>query len=136
MLAPAESAELSSSSRRVYRELMTTHSRNTAASMSVSRQNTSAMRACARRKDRTASCGMNATLLATTVARLWSMTLEVEALQVRNVAGNVEGNDLASTAGKDLVAAGEPFKDRAALRWPVLIAKDVLVRSEIADRDR
>jgi hypothetical protein len=64
------------------------------------------------------------------------MTLEVEALQVRNVAGNVEGNDLASTAGKDLVAAGEPFKDRAALRWTVLIAKDVLVRSEIADRDR
>src|SRR4051794_21089513 len=62
--------------------------------------------------------------------------LEVEALQVRNVAGNVEGNDLASTAGKDLVAAGEPLKDRAALRWPVLIAKDVLVRSEIADRDR
>ena len=33
-------------------------------------QNTSAMRGCARRKDRRTSCGMNATLLATTVARL------------------------------------------------------------------
>src|SRR5215204_1532229 len=62
--------------------------------------------------------------------------LEVEALQVRNVAGNVEGDDLASTAGKELVAAGEAFKDRAALRGPVLIAKDVVVRPEISDRDR
>jgi hypothetical protein len=41
-----------------------------------------------------------------------------------------------TTAGKDLVAAGEAFEDDAALRRPVLIAKDVLVRSEIADRDR
>src|SRR5829696_3109858 len=49
------------------------HSRKIAASISVSRQNTSPMRGWAQMKARTVSCGMNATLLATTVPRLWSM---------------------------------------------------------------
>jgi len=41
--------------------------------------------------------------------------LQVKALEVRDVARDVEGHDLASAARKDLVPAGEPFEDRAAL---------------------
>src|SRR5215213_4296233 len=53
--------------------------------------------------------------------------LEVEALQVGDVAGDVEGHDLASAARKEFVAAGEPFKDRAALQRAVLVPDDVRV---------
>jgi hypothetical protein len=62
--------------------------------------------------------------------------LKVEALKVGNVAGDMEGNDLALAAREPLVAAGEALKQHAALRWPVLLAHDVLVRLEVAQRDR
>jgi hypothetical protein len=58
--------------------------------------------------------------------------LQVDALQVGNVARDVERVDLALAAGHDLVTAGEAFKQRAALRRPVLLAYDVLVRLEVA----
>src|SRR3954469_22632746 len=61
---------------------------------------------------------------------------EVDALEVGNIAGNMERDDLAPTFGKDLVTASETFKDYAALRWAVLITKDVLFRLEITNRDR
>ena len=41
--------------------------------------------------------------------------LQVQALEVEDVTWNVERHDLASAAGQDLVPAGEPFQDRAAL---------------------
>ena len=53
--------------------------------------------------------------------------LQVQALQVGDVAGDVEGHDLASAAGKELVAAGEPFEDRAALRRAVLVPDNIRV---------
>src|SRR5829696_10460876 len=47
----------------------------------------------------------------------------------------MKGHDLASAAGKELVSAGEPFDHNAALRRPVLVADDILIRLEVAQRD-
>src|SRR5215203_6644347 len=95
--------------------------------MSVSRQNTSAMRGCARRKDRTASCGMNATLLATTVARLWSMTSRCRLCR----------SGMSPGMWNDMIwrLAGEPFEDRAALRRAVLVPDNVGVCLKIPHND-
>ena len=38
--------------------------------------------------------------------------------------------------GKDLVAAGEPFQDRAALRWSVMVTDDIRVCFKLPYRDR
>ena len=62
--------------------------------------------------------------------------VQVQALQIGDVAWDVEGHDLASAAGKDLVAAGEPFQDRAALRRPVLVTDDIRVCFKLPHRDR
>jgi hypothetical protein len=48
-------------------------------------------------------------------------------LQVGDVAGDVKGHDLAFAAGKDLVSAGEPLEDRAALRGLVLVTDHIRV---------
>ena len=61
--------------------------------------------------------------------------LDVEALQIGDVAGDME-EDLPLSAGQDLVAAREAFDDDAALRRPVLLAHDVLVRLEVPHRHR
>jgi len=53
--------------------------------------------------------------------------VQVQALQIGDVAWNMEGHDLASAAGKELVAAGETFEDRAALRRPVLVTDNICV---------
>ena len=62
--------------------------------------------------------------------------LEVQALQIWDVAGDVEGHDLASAAGKELIAAGKPFEDRAALRRPVVVTDNVRVCFELPYSDR
>ena len=62
--------------------------------------------------------------------------LQVQALQVGDVARDVEGHDLASATGKELVAAGEAFEDRAALRRTVLIPDNVRVCFKIPYNDR
>jgi len=54
--------------------------------------------------------------------------LKMKALQVWNVTWNMERQDLPLSTGKHLVAEREPFEDRAALRGPVLIADDILIR--------
>jgi hypothetical protein len=59
----------------------------------------------------------------------------MQALEVGDVARNVEGHDLASAAGKELVAAGEPFEDGAALRRAVLVPDNVRVCFEVPDSD-
>jgi hypothetical protein len=61
---------------------------------------------------------------------------QVQALQVGDVAWDVEGHDLASATGKELVAAGEPFEDRAALRRAVLVPDNVGVCLKIPYNDR
>jgi hypothetical protein len=62
--------------------------------------------------------------------------LEANALQIGNVAWDVERGDLALAAGEHLGAAGEAFQQHAALRRPILVAHDVLVRLELAHRNR
>src|SRR3954469_15469207 len=51
----------------------------------------------------------------------------MEALQVRDVSRNVERVDLPFAAWHNLVAESKAFNDQAALRWAVLVPKDVLV---------
>ena len=62
--------------------------------------------------------------------------LQVQALQVGDVARDVEGQDLASAARKDLVPAGEPFQNRAALRWSVMVTDDISVCFKVPNSDR
>src|SRR5215217_9008586 len=62
--------------------------------------------------------------------------LQVQALEVRDVARDVEGHDLASAARKDLVPAGEPFQDRAALGWSVMVTDDIRVCFKLPYHDR
>jgi hypothetical protein len=62
--------------------------------------------------------------LATTVARPRSM---ISNLEVGDVARDVKRHDLPSAARKELVAAGEPFENGAALRRAVLVTDDVRV---------
>jgi hypothetical protein len=56
--------------------------------------------------------------------------VEVEALQVRDVAWDVEGEYLPLALAEHLVPEGEAVEDQAALRGPVLIANDILVRAK------
>src|SRR5215218_1451187 len=62
--------------------------------------------------------------------------LQVQALEIRDVAWDVEGHDLASAAGEELVAASKTFEDRAALRWPVLVTDDIRVCFKLPHCDR
>src|SRR5215207_3100275 len=62
--------------------------------------------------------------------------LQVQALEVGDVAWNMEGHDLASAAGEELVAAGETFEDRAALRRPVLVTDNICVCFKLPHGDR
>src|SRR5215207_4674895 len=74
--------------------------------MSVSRQNTSAMRGCARRKVVRDECDLGRNDCRQAVIH----DLQVQALEVGDVARDVKGHKLASALGKDLVAAGEPSR--------------------------
>ena len=62
--------------------------------------------------------------------------LQMQALQVWDVPGDVKGHDLASATGKELVPAGEPFEDRAALRRSVLVADNIRICFKVAYSDR
>jgi hypothetical protein len=59
--------------------------------------------------------------------------LQVQALQVGDVAGHVKRRDLALALGGDLVDAGEAFQDQAALGRAVADAHDVPIR--LVERD-
>jgi hypothetical protein len=48
----------------------------------------------------------------------------------------MEREDLPLSVGRELVAAREAFHDQAALRRPVALAHDVLVRTNALDRKR
>jgi hypothetical protein len=52
---------------------------------------------------------------------------EVKALQVRDVARNVEGEDLPFSVFRRLIPTSEAFDDEAALRWSITLLDDVLV---------
>jgi hypothetical protein len=58
-------------------------------------------------------------------------SLQNEAMQVDEVAGDVKGRDLAFAVGQDLVATGETFQDEAALGWAVTVAHEVLIRADV-----
>src|ERR687897_641763 len=60
----------------------------------------------------------------------------MKALKVRDVAGRVKGENLPFAARQNLVAAGEAFDDEKALRRPVLVPDDILVRVEVPDCHR
>ena len=62
------------------------------------------------------------------VAMLMSMTLQVQALQVRHVAGDMQGHDLTLALGSQLVDAGVALHQQAALRRAVADPYDVLIR--------
>jgi hypothetical protein len=62
--------------------------------------------------------------------------VEVEALQVGDVARDMEREDLPLAALDDLVAAGEAVEDQAALRRPVLVSDDVLIGLEVPHHHR
>jgi len=62
--------------------------------------------------------------------------LEMQALQVGEVARRVERHDLPLAAVEELVAADEAFEDEAALGRLVLVADDVLVGGEALHRHR
>jgi hypothetical protein len=62
--------------------------------------------------------------------------VEVETLQVRDVARNVEREDLPLAARQQLVAASQAFEDQAALRRAVLIPNDVVVLADVPDGHR
>ena len=111
----------------------TIHSRNTAASISVSRH--SARDARIRLDDveerRVRDGGDPAGReRADRVVHL----LQEEAVQVHDVAGDVEGHDLAPAVLQQLVAAGEPLQDRAAMGGAVAVAHDVLVGADVPGR--
>ncbi|GAC1333865.1 MAG: hypothetical protein NVSMB26_15650 [Beijerinckiaceae bacterium] len=61
---------------------------------------------------------------------------QVEALQVRNVAWYVKRKYLALAVRQDFVATEETFNDEAALGRPISLANEVLVGSQLLDRDR
>jgi hypothetical protein len=54
----------------------------------------------------------------------------MEALQVRDVARDVEAHDLTAAIVQDQVAEHHAFKDEATLRRSVAFADDVLIRLE------
>src|SRR4051794_17570951 len=103
--------------------------------MSVSRQKTSPMRGWARMKARAVSCDERH-LARDDRAQAVVHDVEVEALQVGDVARNMEREDLPLAAFDDLVAAGEAFEDQAALRRPVLVPDDVLIGLEVPQHHR
>jgi hypothetical protein len=61
---------------------------------------------------------------------------EVQALQVRHVAGDVKSEDLTPALACHFEAAGKTLKDGEAAAGPVPLAKDVLVCSDIRHLDR
>src|SRR5215203_2048042 len=62
--------------------------------------------------------------------------VEVNALQVADVARDMEREDLPLAAFDDLVAAGEAFENQAALRRPILVSHDVLIGLEVPQHHR
>ena len=58
---------------------------------------------------------------------------QVQALKVGNIAGDVEGRDLAPALPRDLVGAGEALQERARPGGTVPLPHDVLVRPEVHD---
>jgi hypothetical protein len=56
--------------------------------------------------------------------------LEVQALQVRDVARDVERQDLTPALLQEVVAAGPAIHDETALRGTVLLVDDVLMSFE------
>src|SRR5689334_13917465 len=62
--------------------------------------------------------------------------LKVQALQIGNVTGRVEREDLPFTLRGQLVAAGEALDEKTALGWPIPLTDDVLIRADLFDRKR
>jgi len=60
----------------------------------------------------------------------------MQALQIRQVARDVEGEDLPLALVQELVAAGPARQDEAAVRRLVLVTHDVLVRVHDPDGRR
>jgi hypothetical protein len=53
--------------------------------------------------------------------------MEVQALQIGNIARNVDRKDLAAPARGRLGAKCEPLDDKARLTWPITLPDDELV---------
>ena len=87
-------------------------------------------------KSSKASCGMMTTVQGVRVAMPWSHDPEVQALVVRKVAWDVEGQDLPPALLQDLVAVGPAVDDEAALGGAVLLTKDVLMHAQSPPLDR
>jgi hypothetical protein len=60
--------------------------------------------------------------------------IDEQAVQIWNVAGEVERHDLPLAVGGDLVAGSYPFNHQANHRRPVAEAHDIIVRAELPDR--
>ena len=68
----------------------------------------------------------------------WGRTLgkKLCGLEVRDIAGEVERNDLSSSPFDELVAAEPTVHDNAGLRGPVGLADDILIGRERPNGDR
>ena len=84
-------------------------------------------------RSRTVSCGMNSALVAQSELRLWSITSMMQALQVGNVAGDVEREDLPLAFLGQLVAVGEALQNEAALGRAVALPHEVLTAANGLD---
>ncbi len=62
--------------------------------------------------------------------------LEEQALQVRDLPGDMEGQDLPPVAAGELVAEQEALDQKAAMGWRVAFLDDVLIRPEFTRHDR
>src|SRR3954451_7298253 len=107
------------------------HSGNTAASISVSRQNASPRRGQPCIRLRTVSCEMNIALVAVSEAKLWSITSRCR-LCKSGMSPGMEREYLALAFLGQLVAVGEPFQDQTALSRAVALAHEVLPRMRAA----
>jgi hypothetical protein len=62
--------------------------------------------------------------------------LEVRALEVRDLAFDVEGHDLPSSVIRHLVAAGVALEEQAALGGPITFTHDVLIGPDLLSMHR
>jgi hypothetical protein len=86
-------------------------------------------------KFRALSCGTKATVLCTSVPRLWSIVFKCRLCRSGNVAVYVERENLPRASFQYLVATEPAVEHEAALAWAVSFAGDVVVGPHLADGD-